>query len=71
MAAIRSSLSLRKTLLNKAVQTETRENPLQTIESVLNNNTTNRKIYLSVTWFWKENNPFINFTNAYALYILF
>ena len=27
MAAIRSSLSLRKTLLNKAVQTETRENP--------------------------------------------
>lgn len=44
LGAIRSSLSLRKTLLNKAVQTETREKPLQTIESVLNNNTTNRKI---------------------------
>ena len=49
MGAIRSSLSLRKTFRNKAVQTGTREIPLQTIESVLNNNTTNRKICLSVT----------------------
>ena len=54
MGAIRSSLSLRKTLLNKAVQTGTQEIPLQTIKSVLNNNTTNRKICLSVTWFWKN-----------------